>query len=374
MSRTIVGKARSARVALVLAAVLGIALLALPTAASAANCQEGEADGPVFSEISVTPAQVPATGGTGRISVRVTDECVVRQVLAEINTTEGFYESFELLPAEDINTNERVYRGEFEIPANGGESPVGWQVNLKAENIVGGFSEVLGGEVEEQGNPPFDEAPYVSEASVTPSVWGGLGGTSRITMRAYDLRGIANAYAVVTLPSGREREIQLEALSAEIFTALLPVPGNPESTPRGYGVSVFAEDDIGQTTGVYAGNVEVEPKGTPNPGFLRLEPGYLKFGPVTLGHDVMRTITLTNTGKPGSPAVSGLIRDTDPQFVLPDATEGGIPFTIPAGATRTYTVDFQPSLKGQQMARLSVVREDGRQPNTGLSLFGWGVN
>jgi hypothetical protein len=359
MSRTIAGGVKSTRIVLMLAAVLGIAMLVAPGAASAA-CVEGESEGPVFSEGSVTPGQLPASGGTGRISVRVTDECVVRVVVAEINTTEGFNESFELAPAEDINTNERVYKGEFEVPANFQEWSVGWQVNIRAENTVGASSETVAGEIEEEGTPPFDEAPYVSEASVTPSVWGGLGGTSRITMRAFDLRGIANAYAIVSLPNGREREVQLEAISSDIFTAPLTVPGNPESTPRGYGVSVFAEDDIGQTTGVYAGNVEVEPKGTPNPGFLTLEPGYLKFGPVTL--------------KPGSPAVSGLIRDTDPQFVLPEAAEGGIPFTIAAGATRTYTVDFQPSLKGQQTARLSVVREDGRQPNTGLSLFGWGVN
>jgi hypothetical protein len=369
MSLSVGGKRRPARVGLVAVVMFVLAMLAMPVLAQA--CED---EGPVITEATLTPPTLPTTGGTGTISAHVFDNCGVQHVIAEISANNGsFYVGFELVPSGDINTYNRFYKGQFDIPANFGEEPISYQGVINAESIEGNFVEEVAGEIEVAGTPPFDEAPYVSEASVTPTVWGGLGGTSRIVMRANDNRGISNAYAIVTLPSGREKEIPMEALSAEIFTALLPVPGNPGDSPRGYGVAVFAEDDIGQTTGVYAGNVTVEPKGTPNPGFLAMEPGYLTFGATTLGHTSIRTTVLRNTGKPGSPPVSGVLKSSEPQFVLPGLEEGGVPFTLAPGQERTFEIYFQPSLTGQQSGRLSVVREDGRQPNTGLSMFGYGI-
>jgi hypothetical protein len=354
-----------------MALVLGAALLAMPTFAAA--CETGEDTGPLITEASLTPANLPSEGGTGIISARAADDCGVQRVIAEINTGEGNFVSFELLPAEDINTNARVYRGEFEVPRNSFESPVDYLGTISAESTGGLLAEAFAGEIEVAGAPPFDEKPFLFDPSVTPSVWGGLGGTSTIAVSATDNRGIASAYAIVTLPSGREETIPLEPISSSIFVGRLTVPGNPGDSPRGYGVAAFAEDDIGQTTSINAGSVTVEPKGTPNPGFLTLEPGYLRFGPVTLGGNAMRTVVLKNAGKSGSPPVSGILRSSEPQFVLPGTTEAGVPFTLAPGEERTFQVDFQPSLTGQQTGRLTVVREDGRQPNTGLSLFGWGV-
>ncbi len=367
MSRSIGRCPGSLLVALM--ALVGLLMLAAP--ALAAACEDG---GPQITEARLVPTSLPAAGGTGVISTRVADDCGVRRVDAEIRSSNGlFFVDFELLPSDDLNTNNRFYKGEFEIPANFGEEAVSYQGVITTESVEGLLAEEFAGDIEVAGTPPFDEAPYVSEASVTPTVWGGLGGTSRIAMRAEDNRGVADAYAIVTLPNGREREIPLEAIDADVFTGQLTVPGNPGDSPRGYAVAVFAEDDIGQTTGVYAGSVTVEPKGTPNPGFLTLEPGYLRFGSVTLGHAAIRTVVVRDTGKPGSPPVSGVLRSSEPQFVLPGLSEGGVPFTLAAGEQRSFEVDFQPSLTGQQSGRLTLSREDGRQPNTGLSLFGWGI-
>lgn len=351
-----------------------IALLVVaPTGASAA-CEGDDETGPLISEVQLTPGHVPYTGGTGSISGRVADECGVQQVYVEITSTEGWFTAFELLPVADINTNARFYHGEFQIPQNFQEWEVGYQVTVYAEGIDGYFSETYAGEIGQEGVPQFDEAPEIYDPSVTPTVWGGLGGESKIRVKAYDTKSLANVYAIVTYPNSKEFEIPMDPLEPPRFEGTLKVPGNPESSPRSYAVTVYAEDDIGQTTGIYAGSVTVEPKGTPNPGFVSLEPGFLRFGSVTLGQlSGYRTVTLRNNGKPGSPAATGFLRSTDPQFFMLGAGTDGFPFSLEAGEETTVDVGFQANAKGQQTARLAMVRDDGRQPNTGVSLFGWGV-
>jgi len=165
----------------------------------------------------------------------------------------------------------------------------------------------------------------------------------------------------------------MEATSFTQFEGRLELPANFSGEPQTYSVSVFAEDDIGQTTGAYADAITVEPKGTPHPRSLTLEPASLHFGPVSLGHEATESVVLRNTGKPGSPPVSGILRSSDPQFFLPGASEEGLSFTLKPGDERVVAVDFRPSARGQQVGRLALVRVDGRQPNKGVSLFGWGV-
>ncbi|HEY2053143.1 MAG TPA: hypothetical protein VGH14_04305 [Solirubrobacterales bacterium] len=364
---------RRGRAALTTLGLIALLLLVVPGVAAACEA-DSEGNGPQITEARLSPASLTSAGGTGVIFARVEDNCAVGRVEATINSTEGPFVAFELLPGEeDINTNHRVYRGEFEIPANFQEAPIDYQGIITAEDIDGAFAETFAGDIEVAGVPPFDEAPLVSAASVTPTVWGGLGGTSTIEMTATDLRGIANAYAIVTLPNSREREIQLEPISSSLFIGSLVLPGNPGASPRSYAVAVFAQDDIGQTTGVSAGSVTVEPKGTPNPGFITLGPGFLRFGQVTLGGHAEGTATMTNTGKPGSPPVTGFLRSSEAQFVLPGATEGGVPFTLAAGQEEEFVVGFQPSTVGPQVGRLILARDDGRQPNSGVSLFGSGA-
>jgi hypothetical protein len=351
-----------------------IALLLLAPSSAVASCEGDDETGPLITEAKLTPGTLPSTGGTGVISARVADECAVQQVYVEVSSTEGTYVSFELLPVEDINTNARFYRGAFQIPTNFQEWPVGYQATIYAEGVDGYFSEAYAGEIEVAGLAPFDEAPELYAPSVTPSLWGGLGGESRIRVSAYDTRGLGNVYAIVTYPNSKEFEFPMEPLQPPRFEGTLKVPGNNTTNPRSYAVAVFAEDDIGQTTGIYAGSVTVEPKGVPNPGFIAVEPGFLRFGAVTLGQlAAYHTVTVRNTGKPGSPTVSGLLRSTDPQFFMLGAGTDGLPISLEPGEEAVVDVGFQPGTKGQQSARLSVVRDDGRQTNTGVSLFGWGV-
>jgi hypothetical protein len=283
------------------------------------------------------------------------------------------YISYQMLPFEVINGNAIVYRAEFQVPANFQEWEVGYQGNVSAEDTNGAFVEAYAGEIDVAGLPPFDEPPYISAASSAPNLWGAWGGTSKISVEASDTRSLASVYAIVTNPDDSETEIPLGAISFSQFEGVLELPANFTGEPQVYSVAVFAEDDIGQTTRASGGAITVEPKGTPHPGQLNLEPRALHFGPVSIGQEASASVVLGNTGKPGSPPVSGFLRASDPQFFLPGASDEGLPFTLGPGEQRVVTVDFQPSTKGQQVGRLALVRADGRQPNKGVALFGWGV-
>lgn len=373
MSRVIFRNLRHCRVGVGALTLVAALLLALPAGAAACGEEGTEDTGPLITEAKLTPASLPSEGGTGVISARVEDDCGVQQVYAEINSTEGMYIGFQLLPTEAVNGNSAVYRGEFQVPANFQEWSVSYQGNVSAEDTNGAFAEAYAGEIEVAGAPQFDEPPYISAASSAPSVWGAWGGTTRISAEASDTRSLANVYAIVTNPNNSETEIPLGATSFSHFEGVLELPVNFSGGPQIYSVAVFAEDDIGQTTGAYGGAITVEPKGTPHPGQLTLEPNALHFGPVSVGQELSGSVVLSNTGKPGSPPVSGFLRASDPQFSLPGASNEGLPFTLKPGEKRVVAVDFQPSARGQQVGRLALVRADGRQPNKGVSLFGWGV-
>lgn len=373
MSRPISWNLGRCRAGVLALALLGALLLVLPAAAAACGEDGTEDTGPLVTEARLSPSSLPSEGGTGVISARVEDDCGVQQVYAEINSTEGMQIYFQLLPSEALNGPSAIYRGEFQVPANFQEWSVSYQGNVSAEDTNGAFAEAYAGEIEVAGLPQFDEPPYISAASSAPSVWGSWGGTTRISAEASDTRSLASVYARVTNPDNSETEIPLEATSFTHFEAALDLPANFSGEPQVYSVAVFAEDDIGQTTGAYAGAITVEPKGTPHPGSLTLEPGSLHFGPVSIGGTASSSVVLRNTGKPGSPPVSGFLRSSDSQFSLPGASKEGLSFTLKPGEEQVVAVDFQPSAKGQQVGRLALVRADGRQPNKGVSLFGWGV-
>jgi hypothetical protein len=357
--------------AVAMAAVGGLLMFAGTPASAAAACGE-EGAVPLITEASVTPGTLPAAGGTGTVETRVEDQCGVI-VSVEIASTEGTFTSFELLPGEeDLNTHHRIYRGEFQVPENRGEAPVSYAVTIRATEPEGGSAELLAGQIEVAGVPPFDEPPFLFDPSIVRNVWGYRGGTSVIGVSAEDLGGISEARAVLTGPGG-ETEVALEPVAPERFEASVSFPANLGSSPAVYSVAVFAADDIGQTTGAYAGTVTVEPKGTPNPGFLTLEAPNRYFGSVALGHKAApRTVRLVNPGKPGSPPVTGFLRSYDNQFYFPEGGLEGIPFSVGPGEEELIEVDFRPNEPGRQNGLLVLDRADGRQPNASLRMFGWG--
>lgn len=241
-------------------ALMLIAMLALALPAVAAACgEEGEEDtGPLITEAHVSPGALGHEGGTGVITARVEDDCGVQQVYAEISSTEGFYTSFQLLPFEDINTNARVYRGEFQILPNWQEWSVGYQVSILAEDTNGLFEEAYAGEIDVEGVPPFDEAPIVGETSVSPRQLSAGGGPVAIRAEATDTRGVSEALATVTrIGSGETFQVQLEPTDFVHFEGVFEAPPNAGPDPVQYSVEVTALDDIGQPASAGAGRISV---------------------------------------------------------------------------------------------------------------------
>jgi hypothetical protein len=222
----------------------------------------------------------------------------------------------------------------------------------------------------------LDNPPHLSGGAIVPNLWGGGGGTSEITATASDDRGIGAVRAVITLPKGGTAEIELPAVGGGAYEGSYKVPFNPTASPQTYAVEVVAEDTSGQVTREAAGTITVEPKGTPNPGYLVFEPGTLRFGAHSIsgGETTIHTVVLRNDGKAGSPPITGFVRSSNPEFTLIGAGKEGLPFTVAPGSPQTLEVAFKASAKGPQEGRLTLVRADGRgQPNASVALFGWGL-
>lgn len=102
---------------------------------------------------------------------------------------------------------------------------------------------------------------------------------------------------------------------------------------------------------------------------LSVSPSSIDFGSVLVGNSSSQTVTLTNTGT-GSVTVTAA-NFTGGAFSI----SGGIvslPVTIAAGASRTATVSFIPSVSGPFSGSISVVSNATNSPAT-VSLSGAGV-
>jgi len=300
----------------------------------------------------------------------VEDACGLNYVRAEVVSTEGLYWGFELLPYAVVNANTILYRGEFQVPPNYQEWPVGYQAVIEAEDTNGSHEQAYAGEAEVAAVPQFDEAPYVSGASLSPRLLGSAGGQVTIGVDASDNRAVAGAFAIVTLPDETQREVPLEAVSSSHFEGSFEAPANPAETPQEYSVLVYAEDDIGQQSSESAGSFIVSPP----TGQLSVRPPAKRFfGPVAIGNTATRLVVVHNGGGPKTQPIEASITTSGAPFALRGAPGGKIDFLLGPGKTRTFAIDFAPVSPGFEAGSAIVSREDGAQPDISLRLTGRGV-
>lgn len=365
MSGSAVARRVGARVTL-------LAMLALALPASAAACIEdggGEDRSPLIGAAQITPSSFGYEGGTAVVSGEVEDDCGIQQVRAEVSSTEGLYWAFQLVPYEVINGNTTLYRGEFQVPPNYQEWPVGYQAVIEAEDTNGSREQAYAGEAEVGAPPQFDEAPYVSGASLSPRLLGSAGGEVTIGVDASDNRAVAGAFAIVTLPDGTEQEVRLEPVSSVHFEGSFDAPANPGETSQQYSVIVYAEDDIGQATSESAGNFVVSPP----TGQLIVRPSTERFfGRVAIGKTATRLVVVHNRGGPRTQPIAASITTSGAPFALRGAVGGKIDFLLGPGKTRTFAIDFTPVSPGFETGAAVVSREDGAQPDISLRLTGQG--
>jgi hypothetical protein len=241
--------------------VLLATLLLLP-ASSIADEPGGEDTAPIITAWRVGPSSLPYQGGQVTIDAAAIDDFGITMAYGEIYGPEGVVESVLLIPSAIDPSGLTTYSGTFNAPPNYTDSPVSYGVEFRVTDTNGAVDTELIGNFEVEAQPQFDEAPIVSDPTVTPRELSADGGPVVIRASASDNRSISAVYATVTLPGGSV-EVPMEAISSSEFEGVFVAPANSGATAQEYGIEIIAQDDIGQPGTADAGKVSVA--AAPNP-------------------------------------------------------------------------------------------------------------
>ncbi|MET0325803.1 MAG: hypothetical protein ABW219_11310 [Ilumatobacteraceae bacterium] len=343
-------------------AAAGIAMVTALTAITAGSAgATPEDEPPTITGTSVVPAGLPPEGGLITITAEVVDDLGVAAVGATVYSPEGSAAGVPLLA-----TGPSTFVGTFLVGPNASESYVNWNIEISATDTGGGEAMTFTGGVEVAGQPQFDEPPMVWDPTLTPTSLPAAGGTMTIGVSAWDQRGILDAGATVTGSDGSASYLELTAVSGDRFEAAFTAPPNTAVTEVRYGVSVAARDDIGQETTIDAGTLTVAGRPPAAPSNLSVSPPARVLGPVRPGGSVTGTVVVRNTGAPGGAAVRAAVSGDGAAFTV----EGAGSITIEAGQRVTLRVTYSPTRPGVDVGRITIRRDDGRQPRLGVVLIG----
>jgi hypothetical protein len=357
------------RILAVLLAMAG----ALLVGAAGAHADEEEVDGmgPVITNGVLSPSSLPSSGGNVQISVDIIDESGVQNTTAQVYGSDGSYQAIALYQG-----NGDTYYGTLEAPANYSEGTVSYGVEVQAYDLYNNYNANSIGEVQVEGQPQFDEAPWISTTEMYPQVLPAEGGPVTIAAEAGDNRGLSAVYATITpVSGGATTEVGLNGVSSSRFEGTYVAPANAGPLAAEYVVEVVVQDDIGQESRATAGTIAVEPPPPPpSAGLLEVSPLERSFGAVAIGKQATRVVFVRNLPRKGGEPVAATARlFGSPAFSLPGAPAGGIHFVLKPGEKRSFTVAFRPTSAGEQAAMLEIARDDGAQSNLGVSLVGRGV-
>lgn len=349
------------------------ALLLGPSRSTAAE-GGGEDTPPVISNGVVSPGGLPYQGGTVSIDVDVEDDFGVSMAYAAIYGPNGIWENVLLIPSKISPEGVATYSGSVNVPPNYTDSQVSYGVEIQASDTNGASALELIGWIDVEAQPQFDEAPFVSDPTVTPRQLPASGGPVKIRATATDNRSVSSVHATVTPPGGTSFQIEMEPISSSQFEGVFDVPGNADPTARQYAIEIVAEDDIGQPGTADAGIVTVAPTSLPPAGGpLAVSPAGRYFGRVRVGHRARRLILVRNNGPRKSAPVEGVIQTSGGPFSLPGAAPDGVHFRLRPGRSRIFVVSFRPTVVGPQTGSVSIVRADDAQPGLAVQLSGEGT-
>jgi hypothetical protein len=132
-----------------------------------------------------------------------------------------------------------------------------------------------------------------------------------------------------------------------------------------------AQDKRSQPSTVDGGLITVAPAAPTNE--LKVAPGSVSFGSVKVGNRASKSFVLRNDAKKSTGSISGVLIPPGAPFFLVGGGLGGIPFTLRAGETKTYTVEFRPTTVSHPTATIAVRRTDNGVPGLAVLLSLRGV-
>jgi hypothetical protein len=367
MPRLTAPSLKRVRGAILLTALLAATLLAPQVAAAYEG--GGEDTAPIIASTKLTPASLPYDGGTFTIEATIEDDYGVFMAYAQVYGPSNF-ESVMLIPSAVSPAGVVTYAAQYDVPPNYTDSPVGYGVEIQATDTNGAFVTELAGEVQVDAQPQFDEAPYLSDWSVTPEELPAAGGPVTIKTSASDNRGISYAYALVTPNSGGPgTEVPLEPVSSNQFEGVFDVPVNHDALGKGYSVKVFAQDDIGQEASADAGSFFVAGA---RPGkLIAWTSNGSFFGIVDVWTHATRQVVVSNVRGEKTAPVNAVMTTTGPPFFLP-GKPAGIHFTLGPGQRRTFDVEFRPRTPGFWTGGVVLDFPSESQPKFAVTLSGRG--
>ncbi|MGN6202218.1 MAG: hypothetical protein ACTHNY_07420 [Solirubrobacterales bacterium] len=242
------------------AVLLGLMMVLLLPAASAVADGEGEDTPPQITYGSVTPSYLSSAGGNVQIQAEIVDDVGVSMTTAQVYGSDGSYQAIQLYEGFLHN-----YFGTLEVPENTSEGTISYSVEVQAYDSHNAWVNTTIGEVQVEGRPQFDEAPWVSSSEMFPTVLPSEGGAVTIRAEAGDNRGLAGIYALATGPGGSSTEVAMYGLDSSHFEGTFNAPANSGTAAAEYTVEVIAQDDIGQQGRATAGVVTVEAPPPPPP-------------------------------------------------------------------------------------------------------------
>jgi hypothetical protein len=349
-----------------------LVLLGALFVADRAAAEEPEVDStpPTIENGVLSPSSLPWEGGNVQISVEIVDASGVHMTSAVVFGSDGSSQAIQLY--EGFKDN---YFGTLEVPANYSDSAMSYGVEVQAYDLNNNFNNGYIGEVQVEGQPQFDEAPWISMTEMWPQFLPREGGTVTITAEAGDNRGLAGLFATVTLPGGGSTEVAMQAVSSSRFEGTYEVPANSSQLAAEYLVEVVAHDDIGQEARASAGTITVEAAAPPlSAGLLEAWPAERSFGSVRIGREAQRLVFVRNLKRPGAEPVAATARIAgSSDFSIPGAPTGGLHFVLDPGEKQAIPVAFRPTAAGQHTGALEIVRDDGGQAGLSVSLSGRGT-
>jgi hypothetical protein len=239
---------------------LGLCGVLLLSADRAAADGEGEDTPPQIVSGSVTPSYLPSSGGNVQIQAEIIDDIGVHMTTAQVYGSDGSFQAIQLY--EGFKDN---YFGTLEVPENTSEGTMSYYVEVQAYDTINAWANTTVGEVQVEGQPQFDEAPWVSTTEMFPTVLPSEGGAVTIRAEAGDNRGLSGIYALITGPAGTSVEVGMNATDFSHFEGTFNAPANSSSLAAEYIVEVIVQDDIGQESRATAGIVTVEAPPPPPP-------------------------------------------------------------------------------------------------------------